>query len=248
MTSMNQDAPYRETSDRPLAGCLRGEQFQATVVLLAATSLTLCWKYFGSPDFYTEHLSSLFVFRDDPVATAGIYSFLSCFVLMGVIPLLIVKCLFRQSLADYGVRWGRLRWTFGSFAALAPVFLLAAYVGSRDPSVLGEYPINKHAGASPGMFGIHTLTYLMFYLGWEFCFRGFMQHGLRRTMGDANALLVQVAASSLLHIGKPAAESFGAIGAGIVWGVIAFRSRSLLAGLLLHFMLGITLDLLICYG
>ena len=98
------------------------------------------------------------------------------------------------------------------------------------------------------MFGIHTLTYLTFYLGWEFCFRGFMQHGLRQTMGDANALFVQVAASALLHIGKPTSESFGAIAAGIVWGVIAFRSRSLLAGLLLHFLLGITLDLLICYG
>ena len=54
-------------------------------------------------------------------------------------------------------------------------------------------------------------------------------------------------ASTLLHIGKPAVETYSAIAGGIVWGIVAYRTRSLLAGLLLHFLLGISLDWCICY-
>ena len=114
-------------------------------------------------------------------------------------------------------------------------------------AIRDEYPINRHAGISPWMFGYHGCTYAIFYLGWEFHFRGFLQFGLRDKLGDGNALLVQVMASSLLHIGKPCLETYGAILGGLVWGIVAFRTRSLLSGLLQHFLLGITLDWFICY-
>ena len=67
----------------------------------------------------------------------------------------------------------------------------------------GHYPINPSAGKSPAMFTIHAATYLVFYAGWEFHFRGFLQVGLRDRIGGVNALLVQVLASGLLHIGRP---------------------------------------------
>jgi membrane protease YdiL (CAAX protease family) len=97
------------------------------------------------------------------------------------------------------------------------------------------------------VFGLHAAAYLLFYLGWEFQFRGFMQHGLRETMGDANAVLVQVLASVLLHIGKPATETYAAIAGGLFWGVLAFRTRSLLSGMLQHFLLGLSVDFFLCY-
>ncbi|MEE8452049.1 MAG: CPBP family intramembrane glutamic endopeptidase [Thermoguttaceae bacterium] len=112
---------------------------------------------------------------------------------------------------------------------------------------LAEYPVNKSAANSPAMFGLHACTYALFYPGWEFHFRGFLQFGLRGRLGLINAILIQVMASSLLHIGKPPAETFAAIGGGVVWGVIAHRTQSLLPGLLQHFLLGIALDYFICY-
>ena len=125
--------------------------------------------------------------------------------------------------------------------------MLAAYLASCDPATREVYPINKSAGSSPVIFGLHACTYLLFYVGWEFHFRGFLQFGLCDKLGAANALLVQVMASSLLHIGRSGVEAFAAIGGGILWGVIAYRTRSLLSGLLQHFLLGIALDWFICY-
>jgi membrane protease YdiL (CAAX protease family) len=75
--------------------------------------------------------------------------------------------------------------------------------------------------------------------------RADVQCGLRDEMGDWNAILVQTLASSILHIGKPLGETFGAVLGGLVWGVIAFRSRSLLVPLLTHWVLGLSLDLFI---
>ena len=108
--------------------------------------------------------------------------------------------------------------------------------------MLGKFPINPQAGASAGSFAVHAATYLLFYLGWEFYFRGFMQFGLRQALGDVNTVLVQVLASALLHIGGPASEVYGAIFGGMLWGMLAFRTRSLLSGLVQHYFLGVSLD------
>ncbi len=74
-----------------------------------------------------------------------------------------------------------------------------------------------------------------------------MQHGLRQAIGYWPAILVQTMASTLAHLGRPVMETYAAIGAGIVWGVLAFRTQALLSGLLQHALLGIALDFFICY-
>ncbi len=221
---------------QPVADSFRGRQLKPTVILLTAPLLLATWRYFCYQDRW-----------DDP-ATGAVCSFLGCFVLMGLVPALIVKLVFRERLADYGVGLGIPGRTLRTFAFWGPVFVLAGYFASQDPAVLQQYPINPDAGGSPTAFGLHALTYLLYYLGWEFYFRGFMQFGLRETMGDANALLVQVLVSCLLHIGKPTGEIYGAILGGILWGMLAFRTRSLLSGTAQHLLLGLSLDWFICYG
>jgi membrane protease YdiL (CAAX protease family) len=165
-----------------------------------------------------------------------------------VVPALIVKLVFRQRLADYGMQLGDRVRTVRSFLVFAPVMLLVAWLSSQSAAMTGEYPIDRTAGSSASAFALHTLTYLFFYAGWEFHFRGFLQFGLRKAFGDAGAILVAVLASVLLHLGKPAAETYGAIAAGLLWGILAFRTRSLLSGFLQHALLGISLDAFIAFG
>jgi uncharacterized protein len=227
---------------------LQGPQFKPVVILFVSTITMITWKYFGSPQYYLEHLSDQFVWFSDPQATAAVYSFLGVFVLMGLAPAAVVKVVFRENLADYGVRFGDRVRTPRSFLIWAPVFVLIAYFAAGSPSVRQQYPINPHAGASGGTFALHCLTYLLFYLGWEFQFRGFMQQGLRESLGTANALMVQVMASVLLHIGKPVGETYGSILGGLLWGILAYRTKSLLSGMLQHFLLGVTLDWFICFA
>lgn len=231
----------------PLLAAVRGKQLKPTVILLASSLLLMTWKYGGSPQYYLEHFAARFDPWNNRAFSAAAYSFVASLVLLGLVPAAIVRLGFREKLVDYGVGLGdRLR-TVRSFLLCAPVFLLVAYVASRDPACREYYPINKGIGASAGMFAQHALLYVLFYLGYEFHFRGFLQFGLRESMGPTNALLVQVLASVLFHIGKPTGEAFGSILVGLLWGILAFRTRSLLSGTLQHFLLGITLDGLITF-
>jgi membrane protease YdiL (CAAX protease family) len=226
-------------------GLIRSADRRATIVLISAPVLGILFVYFGSKPFYFQHLASLFVLGGNTELTAGLFTFASAFVLFGLIPALIVKLVFREPLSTYGVRLGDLSFGWKAFAVVAPVMVLLSLSASRMPEFLAQYPLNRAAGDSPLSFAGHAIAYLFYYAGWEFGFRGFMQCGLRDELGDWNAILVQTLASSILHIGKPLGETLGAVLGGLVWGVIAFRSRSLLVPLLTHWVLGLSLDLFI---
>lgn len=227
---------------RRLIGALPGAELKPTVILLITPPLLIAWHGLGSPAFYLQRLAGRWPAGVDPSAGAAVCSFLATFVLLAVLPALVVKLVFRERLADYGVQLGNRLRTLRSMAVYAPLMIAAAYVASHNAAIAAAYPINRSAGASPAMFGLHALSYVLFYLGWEFYFRGFMQFGLAGSLGKVNAVLVQVMASVLVHIGKPTIEIYAAIAAGILWGVLAFRTRSLLSGLVQHYLLGLAVD------
>lgn len=226
---------------------LQGVQFKPVVILSVSTLTLITWKCFASPQFYFENMAGSFALAGDPQLTAAVWCFGGALLLMGVLPAMIVKFVFHERLSDYGVCLGNRVRTVRSFLVYAPGIALVAYLSARNPSFWKEYPINHNAGTSSAMFGLHALTYLMFYIGWEFQFRGFMQYGLRESMGMTNALMVQIMASVIVHIGKPTGEIYGSIVGGLIWGILAFRTRSLLSGLLQHALLGILLDWFICH-
>ena len=237
------------TSDEPselrCCGLPRG-QVKPAVALLLSTVLMLTWWYFGSRGFLWRHLPTAGLWGHDRATVAALGSFLAAFVLLGLIPALVVTLGLRERLADYGVRWGDARRTLWATALLVPLFVLGGYLSSSNPSLRAYYPLTPTAGASAADFALHAAAYLLFYLGWEFHFRGFLQHALQPTAGDASAVAIQVLASCLLHLGKPAIETYSAILGGILWGVLAIRTKSLFAGLAQHSALGLSLDWFLC--
>lgn len=234
-------------SSLSLSGLFSGENKKTTIILLLTPLLLTTFKYYGSKQFYVQQLSSSIVLFPNIEQTGSLYAFFSSFVLLGIIPLLIVKFFFRESLASYGLQLGD--WKFGMKAVLilAPVMILASFPSSKMPDFIAEYPLNKTAGGSGEQFLLHAFSYLFFYLGWEFFFRGFMQFGLRGALGDWNSILVQTALSCILHIGKPSGEIYSSIIGALAWGIVVFRTRSLVYAILIHWLLGVSLDFFICF-
>lgn len=230
-----------------LSGLFSGDARKPTIILLLTPVLLTTFKYYGSKSFYLQELSNSLVLFGSVEATGALYAFLSSFVLLGVLPLLVVKFVFRESLTSYGVAVGDWKFGLKALAILAPIFIVATYPSSTMPDFLAEYPLNKEAGASSAAFLMHALTYVLFYLGWEFFFRGFMQFGLRESLGDWNAILVQTALSCILHIGKPSGEIYSSILGALIWGILVFRTRSILYALILHWLLGVSLDFFISF-
>jgi membrane protease YdiL (CAAX protease family) len=231
-----------------LSAAFQGEQRKATIILLLSPVLVVTWKYCGSRDAILAVIPPEWFLWNNAYATAAVINFLLAFVLLGAVPALVVKLVFHERLADYGVQLGDRVRTFRSMAICGPIFVFSGYVGSRAPAMHSEYPANPLAATSATIFAVHALTYLLFYLAWEFHFRGFLQFGLRESMGDVNAVLVVVLASVLAHLGKPGSETYGAIFGGLLWGMFAFRTRSIVSGLVQHALLGLSVDWFICFG
>lgn len=214
------------------------EQRRVTVVLFGGTLLLTLHRYLsGAP----------------PVPGAAPFTlgpramFVMTFLGFGVLPALIVKFGFREKLSDFGVRFGDWRTGLAAVGLLFPIIFFALLLpGSREAQLRAFYPLDRAIGGSVGAFlSFEGLRALFYYSGWEFFYRGFWLCGLRKRLGDAPALGVQVVASCLWHIGMPLGEILSAIPGGLLFGLLALRTGSILWPLLLHALIGAGTDLLI---
>lgn len=217
---------------------------EATFILFAVPVLLTFWVYYGKQtDFDALFKGFRGQWNQDFYAT--IYEYLTAFLLMFWIPFFIVKMMFKKKLHDFGFRMGDKRYGFRFVLIAVPFLIWAAYVGSADGAMQAEYPLAKSTMGHPPLFIIVECFYLVYYISWEFLFRGFMLFGLERHYGAVTAILIQMIPSAIVHIGKPASESFGAIFAGLVFGYVAIRTRSILYPLLLHAVVGIATDIFV---
>jgi membrane protease YdiL (CAAX protease family) len=218
------------------------KQWKPTLILVYAMLAMIGWKYFT----VTEELQLLAyqLFGENTVTTflLGAHKMFGSFVLFGIVPIFIVKLIFREKLADYGLQLGNGSQFWVNTLLLVPPIFVIGMLSARDEVFLNVYPYNPAVTNAPTLFVCHAITYLAYYFGWEFFFRGFMQHGLRESLGIYNAILVQTMASAVLHFGHPMCETLGAIAGGVIWGFLVLRCRSLWAGFVQHSVLGITLD------
>jgi len=172
--------------------------------------------------------------------------FLAFFVLLLAVPCFLVFLTSsepRAMLASFGWTFGRAGRGFALAAIGLPVVILAGFIGSRDPEMQKMYPFAKAACAGARTFAGYELSYLfLYYLPWEFAFRGVLFLPLVPAVGLIPALAVQTIISTLLHIGHPETEIFAAAGAGLVFGLVAWATGSFLYPLILHAATGIATD------
>lgn len=177
----------------------------------------------------------------DPLAAATSVTW--AVLLLFLLPALLWRWL-GLSLGDAGLRRGDaragLRLTLVGVALVVPV----AFLATLDPALRATYPLpGPEVAGDPGRFLVWAALYSAYYLSYEFFYRGFLLRGVEPFWGAGPAIWLQTAASTLLHLGKPLAETLAAIPAGLLFGVLAVRTRSLLYPILIHLALGLAVDL-----
>jgi membrane protease YdiL (CAAX protease family) len=158
-----------------------------------------------------------------------------------VVPALIVRFVFGARLRDYGL-------TFRGFLRHLPVYavlylLVLPFVipAAFSPHTAKFYPFFKGAGDGLGPFIRWQIVYGLQFLSLEFFFRGFLLFGLEKRFG-VHAILVMIVPYCMIHFRKSWPESVAAIAAGLVLGLLALRTRSVLGGVLIHWAVAITMD------
>ena len=233
----------------------RGDAYDSAApqILVACAALLSAEWYWGDRPFFHELFGAAIEASAAlrPYADLLAFSWWSAAKVLGflLLPMLHIKLL-GGSLRDFGMplggavghggptlRWGRLY--VGLYLLLLPVLVLA----SRNPAFRETYPFYRQVGRSTFDLLAWELQYALTFLCVEFFFRGYLLFGLRRALGS-HAIFVMTVPYCLLHALKPAAESFGAIVAGIVLGTLALASGSIWFGVLIHVSVAWTMDLL----
>ncbi len=79
----------------------------------------------------------------------------------------------------------------------------------------------------------YELAYGLDFITVELLFRGFFVIGMIKVLGR-NAILPMAVVYCMLHFGKPAGEAISSIFGGYILGIIAFETRSIWGGIIVH--------------
>ena len=125
-----------------------------------------------------------------------------------------------------------------------PIAAGLLFFGCDDLEIKTAYPwAGQWLAASTGNMLKWFAVYLLYYIAFEFFFRGFLLKGLEPELGLATAMWIQVLLSVAIHFGKPTPEILGAIPAAFIFGRIACQTNSILYVVLIHWAIGILNDL-----
>lgn len=150
----------------------------------------------------------------------------------------------RQSLRSYGLRLGMFRGEARIFGILLPAILVGAYASAGQPRFQETYPFYTQWPQGSGSFlGLMTWwgLYALTFVALEFFFRGFMVTAGFRLLRWW-AIPAMAAPYCLLHLDKPLPEMVASLFGGLLLGVVAARTGSILAGVLAHVTLAVGTD------
>lgn len=159
-----------------------------------------------------------------------------------VLPWLVIRFGFKQSMLDFGWRWNQVseHWR-GYLLLLSPILVFVVLV-SFGKDFVNHYPFYRTAGRSWLDFLLWELLYMSQFVFLEFFFRGFMLNALRPAIG-ANAIWVMCVPYMMIHLPKLALEATGAILFGLFLGILALQSRSIWGGVLVHAGVALSMDI-----
>jgi membrane protease YdiL (CAAX protease family) len=173
---------------------------------------------------------------------AALFAGLAVKTALLAIPAILAPAVLGRSARELGLTWGAPRtwapWLLGLLAAALPLAVLL----SRLPDVQAAYPVLRAARLNPWWLLPSTAAFALYGLAWEFFFRGFLLWGLAPRLGWL-AILAQAIPCALMHVGKPAVELAASLPFALLLGMLAYRSRSVLPGWLLHTAVSLTINL-----
>lgn len=228
-----------------------GADKKAVITILYMTIVIALYFYFGIQDFFVKSFGSRFANADDLIYYKYIYHNFMAFVCFFVLTIPVVKLVFKQKAADVGLALKEKKMSLIIVLIALLVVPIMSLSGAVDAEMAAMYPLGgAKIFSNAGFFILYYVSYLAYYFGWEYLFRGMGLFNISNKYGPALAIVVTTMVSALIHssiagFGKPFAETFSAIFGGLILGFIAYKSKSIYPTFIIHMLLGFSLDMFI---
>jgi membrane protease YdiL (CAAX protease family) len=121
------------------------------------------------------------------------------------------------------------------------VIIPVTYFTSRSEKVYGMYPEMRHVSWNTGLFLISAAGWLIYNFSYEFMFRGFLLQECL-PLGTVNAILINLAMYSLLHLNKGWQEAVGAIPFGLILCLVTIYTGTFITSAIIHTILSVSTE------
>ena len=226
-----------------LTGIIREMDRKVIVIFISVALLqTISW-YLTSRNFFRINLFSYFQNDLDVYLYEYLYWFIGDFFTFFLLSVLIIKFVLKEDLKNYGLQKGDFKIGLALSILFFIVMLPAIWFFSASPDFSAKYPHLLSTRNNWNEFIIYESGMLVYMISWEFIWRGFMLFGLKEKFGYYS-VLIQMIPFVILHNGKPAPETFGAIAGGIALGILAFRTNSIYYCVITHMGIMFSIDII----
>ena len=206
---------------------------KVVIIFLAVAFLqTISW-YYTSRSFFRHYIFPSFQFNPNIYLYEYLYWFLGDFITFFLLPVMLIKLLLKEKVRNFGLQTGEFRIGIKISLIFLMVMIPLVWIVSSYPDFVRTYPQLAEVRDNWNTFFIFEAAALVYLLAWEFIWRGFMLFGLKEKFGYY-AVFIQMIPFLILHNGKPPAETFGAIVAGIALGILAWRTGSVYYCVITH--------------
>ena len=222
---------------------IRSLPFKPVFVLLTATVFQVVARFHTSRFAFRALASGM---TTDP-SRQELYEYclwlIGDFLLQFPLLLLLVRLILKDAAAGYGLKLGEFRLGLKVSLVFWMCMLPVLWFVSGSAAFQHIHPAPGLAKTEWMAFWLYECCSILYIIGWEFIWRGYVLFGLKEYVGYY-AVFIQMIPFALLHLGSPELETYAAIVAGVGLGMLAFATRSFWYGALAHMLVLGTMDML----
>lgn len=212
---------------------------EPVVVLLSFSVLWLVYHY----SFLTSGMKSFcqrLSGRIPNIYLSSIVRRASGVVLLGLFPFMIGTIILKRQPGELGLSLSIPPIFFAPASALCALLFPVLFVNAKTPGALKKVPEQWDTG----YILINSLCWIPYLIAYEFCMRGFLLLSLARSMGAWPAIFTMTAIYMAVHLSEEKGEAAGSLIMGIIFGIFALITKSILIPIIVHIYIALTTDLL----
>jgi membrane protease YdiL (CAAX protease family) len=163
------------------------------------------------------------------------------FFVLGVLPAIAVAITAPEILPRLGLKAQRAL-TAAQLLSLLLLITLALALLCRIPSIRRSYPAIEQETWTPSTVAANAVSWTLYLLAYEFCFRGLLLFPLAGAFGPAAAVSITTALYAFAHLRSGAAEAAGSVLAGPLFAGLALYTGAVWVPFAAHLVLALSAD------
>jgi membrane protease YdiL (CAAX protease family) len=162
------------------------------------------------------------------------------FIFLGVFPAIFILLFPENSLRDFGMGCSWLSAPPWWIVVVLAFILIAGFYSAKQPGNLEMYPQIRNRQWTYGLLTLSGLSWVIFLLGYEFLFRGFLLYASLAVMDVWPAIALNCALYTFAHLYKGPGETFGAIPLGLLLCYVTLLTGNIWTAVVIHSVMALS--------